>query len=248
MISKGFQALGHVWTTCYTGLTVKLQNQMRECGKNRVRPNPPLPFPYRFLNLLLAVLLAGLGCGCDTVQDHSLTYALWNDSRDTSHSRPQADPDLKLFVSETSSDVLVEYSAVSDRSKGVQRHAYFLKAGGRRIAACKPPRFVDVRRAAGLAPIAILNSVPPTNSPAFTTAVFAVGTGTTFAVYRPESAPEFHALPYYQDGIVVNSWGRVALTPFTATVDAVVDVAVIGTVAGVFAAWALCEGQSSWRP
>jgi hypothetical protein len=221
---------------------------MRECDQNKGRPNPPLPFPYRFLNLLLAALLAGLGGGCDTIQDHSLTYALWNDSRDTSHSRPQADPDLKLFVSEKPLDVLVEYNAVSDRNQGVQRHAYFLKAGGGRIAACKPPRFVDVRRAAGLASIAILSAVPPTNSPAFTNAVFAVGTGSTFAVYRPESTPEFYALPYYQDGIIVNSWGCVALTPFTATVDVVVDVAVIGTVAGVLAAWAMCEGQSSWRP
>jgi hypothetical protein len=50
------------------------------------------------LNGLLSVLLAGLAGGCDTIQDHSLTDALWSDSRDTSHCRPQADPKLKLAV------------------------------------------------------------------------------------------------------------------------------------------------------
>ena len=49
-------------------------------------------------NGLLSVLLTGLAGGGDTIQDHSLTYALWSDSRDTSHCRPQADSKLKLAV------------------------------------------------------------------------------------------------------------------------------------------------------
>lgn len=202
----------------------------------------------RSLNLLLAAVLAGLGGGCNTIQDHSLTYALWTDSRDTSHCRPQADPGLKLFIAEHPPDVLVEYNAVSDRTKGVQRRAYFLEANARRLAVCKPPKFVGLRRDASLVPIPIVPLDSRTNSPVSTNAVFAVGEGGAFTLYRPESSPEFCVLPYYQDGIVVNSWNRVALTPLAVTVDAVVDVTVIGVVAGCVAAYALCSGNTEWRP
>lgn len=200
------------------------------------------------LNFLLAALLAGLGGGCDTIQEHSLTYALWNDSRDTSHSRPPADSDLKLFASKHPPDVLVEYNAVSDRQQGIQRRAYFLDANRDRIAAGKPPRFVDAQRAAGLKPITVVKSVPPTNSPFFTNVCFAVCQGSTFTLYRPESSPEFCALPYYQDGIIIGSWKRAALTPFALAVDAVVDVTIVGAVAGVLAAYVYCGGSGSFTP
>ncbi len=196
----------------------------------------------RSLNCLLAVLLAGLGSGCNTIQDHSLTYALWSDSRDASHCRPQADPKLKLFASEQPPDVLVEYDAVSDRSKGVQRRAYFLNANARRLADSKPPRFVEVRRETGLAPIPIVSAESQTNSPVSTNVVFAVCQDGTFTLYRPESSPEFCVLPYYQDGIIVNSWKRVSLTPFVLTEEVVVDTAVIGAVAAVVAGYACCVG------
>lgn len=200
------------------------------------------------LNLLLASLLAVAGGGCDTIQDHSLTYALWSDNRDTSHCRPQADPDLKLFAAKHPPEVLVEYKAVSDRSQGVQRRAYFLHANAGRLAACKPPRFVDFRREAGLAPIPIVPSESKTNSPVCTNAVFAVCQADTFTLVRSESSPEFCLLPYYQDGIVVHSWKSVALTPFAVTVDTVVDVGVIGAAAGCLALYAFCAGNTAWRP
>jgi hypothetical protein len=203
---------------------------------------------YKSLNILLVVLLAGLGGGCDTIQDHSLTYALWSDSRDTSHCRSQTDPQLRLFDSEHPPDVLVEYNAVGDWRKGVQRRAYFLNASSKRIAAGKPPRFVNARRDAGFTPIAVLKSVPPPNSPAFTNVVFAICQGTTFTLYRPESSPEFCALPNYQDGIVINSWKRAALTPSALVVDAVVDVTIIGVVAGVVAGYAYCGGAGTVSP
>ena len=206
-------------------------------------------FLCQSLNVLLAVLLANLGVGCDTIQEHSLTYSLWHDGRDTSHCRPSADSDLGLFNSEHPADVLVEYDAMSDRHPVVQRRAYFLDASRNLIAAGKPPRFVDSRRADGLPPIPVLKSVPTTNSPAMTNAIFAVCQGSTFTLYRPASSPEFCALPYYQDGVVYQnghvtaSWERAALTPFALTVDAVVDVVVIGAVAGVVAIYAYCDGR-----
>lgn len=200
------------------------------------------------MNILGLALLAGLGGGCQTIQDHSLTYALWTDSRDTSHSRPAADPATKLFDLAFPPDTLVEYDAVSDRCKGTRRRAYFLKAGSKRIAAGKPPHFVDARREVGLAVIPVLKSMPPTNSPAFTNGVFAVCKDSAFTLFRPESSPESGVLPYYQDGIIVGSWKRVALTPFALAVDGVVDVTVIGAAAGVVAVCAMCQDTSGWRP
>jgi hypothetical protein len=200
------------------------------------------------LNVLLAFLLAGLGGGCDTIQEHSATCTLWRDSRDDSHCRPQADPDLKLFDSEHPPDVLVEYIAVSDRRKGVQRRAYFLNASSKRIAAGKPPRFVDSRRAAGLAPIVVSKSPAQTNSLAFTNVIFAVRQGNTFILFRPESAPEYCLLPSYPDGKVFGSWQCAALTPIALTADAVVvvvAVAVVGTVVGFVAA---CQSNLTVRP
>jgi hypothetical protein len=201
------------------------------------------------LNILLAVLLAGLGGGCDTIEEHSLTYSLWSGHRDNSHCRPEANPDLKLYDSEHPLDVLVEYNAVSDRLPDVQRRAYFLAASRDRIAASKPPRFVAFRRAAGLPSVPVLKSAPATNSPAFTNVVFAVSQGGTFTLYRPESSPEFCVLPYYQDGFIHQDrgtngyWKRVVLTPPAVAVDAVVDVTVIGLAAGFVAVYVYCEDQ-----
>ena len=200
------------------------------------------------LNALLAVLLAGLAIGCDTIQQHSLTCVLWNDSSSYSHCRPQTHPDLKLFDSEHPSDVLVEYNAVSDQRQGVQRRAYFLNASSRRIAAGKPPRFVDPRRDTGLKSIAVLKSASQTNSLALTNGVFAVAKGNRFTLYRPENSPEFCALPYYQDGGTIGSWKHTALTPFALAVDVVVDVTVIGVVAGFVAAYAYCQGGGTVSP
>src|ERR1035441_2057664 len=200
------------------------------------------------LNILLAVLLAGLGGGCDTIQEHSATCALWRGSRDNSHCRPQADPDLKLFDSEHLPDVLVEYNAVSDRRKGVQRRAYCIKASSKRIAAGKPPRFVDPRRAAGLAPIVVLKSPAQTNSLSFTNVIFAVRQGNTFILFRPESAPEYCLLPSYPDGKTFASWQCAALMPVALTADAVVvvvAVTVVGTVVGFVAA---CQSNLTVRP
>ena len=204
------------------------------------------------LNFMLATLLAVLGGGCSTIQDHSLTYALWSDSRGHSYCRPQADPGLKLFNSDFPPDVLVEYNAVSDRNKGVQRRAYFLAANARRLAASKPPRFVDVRREAGLAPIPIMPSESNKNPAVSTNDVFAVAEASAFTLYRPESSSEYCLLPNYPDGAVVNPWERGALTPLAVTADAVVDVTVIGVVVGVAGGigflYACCESNVSWRP
>lgn len=211
-----------------------------------------LPWLTKSLNVLLAVLLAGLGGGCSTIQNDSLTYALWSDSGDNSQCRPQADPDLKLFDSENPPDVLAEYNAVSDRSKSVQRRAYFLGANSRRLAAGKPPRFVDVRRQADLAPIPVVASTSNSNAPVGATNPFAVCHGGSFILYRPESSPEYCTLPCYQDVSVGTRCTRVALTPFTVTTDVVVGVAVIGVVVGVVGGVAFlvgcCESNVSWRP
>ena len=202
----------------------------------------------RCLNVLLALVLAGSGGGCNTIQDNSRTYALWNDSRDTSRCRPATDPKLALFDSENQPDVLVEYNAVSDRRKGIERRAFFLNANSGRMGAGQPPRFVDPRRAAGLTPIPVVKSPPPTNSTPFTNGVFAVSEGYAFTLYRPESYPQYCKLPSYSDGRTFGSWECVALTPVTVTADAVQLVVVVAIVGSLVAFVGACESGLTVTP
>jgi hypothetical protein len=208
----------------------------------------PLQLFCKSMNILLAVLLAGLGGGCDTIQEHSVTCSLWNDSRNHSYCSSSADPELKLFDSERPPDVLVEYNTVSGRHKGIQRRAFFLNANSGRMDAGKPPRFVPVRRDAGLTPIPVVKSVAQTKSPPFTNTVFAVYEGYAFTLYRPESYPQYCKLPNYPDGKIFASWQCVTLTPVAVTADAVELVVVVAIVGAVGAFVAACESNLTVRP
>jgi len=200
------------------------------------------------LKLLFALLLAGLGSGCDTIQEHSVTSSLWNDGRNRSHCSPAANPELKLFDSEHPPDVLVAYNAVSDRHNGTERRAFFLNANGGRMDAGKPPRFVGIRRETGLTPIPVVKSASQTNSLPFTNAVFAVCQGGGFTLYRPESNPQYCQLPSYPDGSTFTSWQCVVLTPAAVTADVVQVVVVVAIVGSVVAFVGACESNLTVKP
>jgi len=199
----------------------------------------------KYSSLLLVVLLAGLGAGCQTMQEHSLTCAVWKERHDSSECRPVSPPELKLFTSENPPDVLVEFNAVSHRYKGVRRLAYFLNANRDDLAAGKPPRFVNPRRGAGLTPIVIVTRPAETNLPAFNHATFAVHQGNSFILYQPECQPDYCALPCFADGA---SWPYDALMPVAFVGDVVVVSAVVGVVAGWACIVGLCESNSSFSP
>lgn len=186
----------------------------------------------KFLSLLLAALVAGLGSGCESVKQCSLTYKLW-DNGVRSYCEPVADPELALFEAPSKPDILVQYTAISDRHDGVRRLAYFLEANQRRIVAGRAPHFVNPKRCLNLQPI----PKGASNNCYF----IAGGNGQTFTLYRQGREPQCFNLPDYRDDH--NAATRAALTPLAVTGDAVL----VGAVAAVIAAYALAEGNSTIR-
>jgi hypothetical protein len=184
------------------------------------------------LNVLLAVLLAGAGGGCETAKKASFTYKLW-DKDVRSYCQPVANPELALYMAKSPPDVLVEYNALSDRNDQIKRLAYFLEANQTRIAAGKAPYFVDPKLSRNL--VAIPHQV--------STNTYAVlGTnGWAFTLYRPGGELEVCNLPTYRDDH--NTAGRVALTPLAVAGDATI----IGVVAAVFMGYAYAQSGGTVR-
>ena len=180
------------------------------------------------LPIFLAATLTGLGCGCETAKDYSLTYKVW-DNDERSYCEPLANPDLTLFEVESKHDVLVQYTAISDRHDGTLRRSYFLKASGARIAAGKSPHFVRVKPGRDWKAIPI-NGRPPLANYSVSTNIYAKATGKFFTLYRQGRQSGRHQLPDYRDDH--GAWERAALTPFAATGDVVMLGAVVGFVAG----------------
>ena len=181
----------------------------------------------------LVVLLAGLGGGCETVEDVSLTYKLWD--KDTiSFCQPAPNPKLAVFNVPAQHDFLVEYDAISDQHVKVSRLAYFMDTSEARIEQGKAPHFIKPGQFPNLQPIPYEVS---TNE-----YVLVSTNGTSFTLFQPNQPPEHHDLPFYQD----DHWSatRVALTPFAVTGDAVL----VGACAGVMAVWMLCENGTAIRP
>ena len=197
------------------------------------------------LRWLFVLLLSGLVSGCETVKQDSFTYNLWSDQTGASHCRPQADPELKLFVSEKPGDVLVEYNALGGHQKAARRRAYYLFASADRLAAGKPPRFVSTNLAAGLVPIIVLSPAAPPLARSCTNTIFAESHGATFTLHSPNYGPEDYKLPDYPDERLAGNLTRVALTPVAVTVDTTVAAAVVGAVGGVLAVLSLCESGST---
>jgi hypothetical protein len=178
------------------------------------------------LNVVLAVLLAGLGGGCETAKNASFTYKLW-DKDVRSYCQPAANPELALYEANPPRDVLVEYSALSDREDQIKRLAYFLDASQKRIAAGNAPQFVDPKLSRKL------TAIPKQVS---TNTYALIGTnGWTFTMYRPGREPQVCNLPTYRDDH--NTAGRVALTPLAVAGDATI----IGVVAAVFMGYAYAQ-------
>ena len=186
----------------------------------------------RHLSILLAGILAGLGSGCETAKNYSLTYKLW-DNGARSFCEPVANPELALSAVPFKGDFLVEYNAISDRHDGVRRLAYFLEANQQRINAGKAPHFVNSGRYRNLQ--AIPDSVS-TNC-----YVISSEYGQAFTVYRPGCKPQSFKLPDYRDDH--NTLVRTTLTPFAVAGDATV----VGVAAAVLVAYACANGGETFR-
>lgn len=178
----------------------------------------------------LLPLLAALGAGCQTVEDNSLTYRLW-DKGNISFCQPAPKPELALFTAPAQKDILVEYNALSDNHVQVTRLAYLMQAGETRIQRGKAPHFVKPGTRGDWRPIA--------NQVSTNAYVLAGQDGKSFTLFRQSRPPEQHNLPFYQD----DHWSvtRVALTPLAVTGDA----AIVGACVGVMAVWMLCESGTT---
>ena len=197
------------------------------CLTKNVMKGKPHIF-LKFLNVVLAALLAGWGGGCETAKEYSLTYKVWdNDVR--SFCEPLANPDLALFEVPSKQDVLVQYTAYSDRHDGTLRLSYFLKASSARIAAGKPPVFVRVKRDAYWKAIPV-NDQPGLSANSVSTNIYAKATGNYFTLYRQGQWPQMYQLPDYRDDC--GAWERAALTPLAVTGDAVIVGSVLGVIVG----------------
>jgi hypothetical protein len=181
-----------------------------------------------FVLLLAGLALSPTGC----------TVALWN-SPTTSFCEPAPDPNLALFEAGPHSDILVEYSAISDKHDNVLRLAYFSNANQKRIAAGKSPHFTSPKRSLKMQAIPIAGLQPISHPLALTNSYATVTTNRqAFTLFRPGCQPENYALPFYRDDY--STLRRVALTPVALTVDA--------TIIGAFAAliWAGDGNVSSY--
>ena len=182
----------------------------------------------RCLPGLLAGALMGLVCGCETARDYSLTCKLW-DNEVRSYCEPLANPDLALFDVASRKDVLVQYSAISDRQNGVRRRSYFLEANRARIQAGKSPHFVRRKPRADW-PVVPVNGQTALAAGFVSTNIYAQASGKILTLYRQNQLPETHQLPDYRDDHQVLM--RTALTPFAFAGDVIVAGTVVGLVAG----------------
>jgi hypothetical protein len=182
---------------------------------------------------LLAAGLWLLGTGCETVEQYSLTYRLWDNEDLRKWSEPAPNPNLALFEATNGADILVQYDALSEKHSTVKRRAYYLQRNEARIAAGKKPKLVSLAVADGMKPIPVLPAQGTTTNLSPEPLAYAVVTeaGREFTLYRPGESGAKVELPIYPEtsGTPI----RIVLTPFAVAGDTVM-VGVVASVVGFF--------------
>jgi hypothetical protein len=192
----------------------------------------------------LAACLVWLACGCETVQDYSLSYKVWDNDDFRKWSEPSSNPRLALFETPDHTKVLVAYDAYSEKHSVIKRQAYYLAPNQARIGAGKAPRFVPPVGVDGMQPIPVFaQSALATNLPAGLTNYAALSeSGREFTLHPQAEFFGSFQLPVYPEssGTAV----RIALTPFAAAGDTVM----IGLVASAVAVILACESGFGFAP
>ena len=183
-----------------------------------------------------ALMLIVLETGCATVEKYSLTYRLWDNEDLTKFSEPAADVNLALFEVSNRADVLVQYNAITESHKAVQRRSYLLRANLARIMAKKKPIPAEPFSPEEMKSIPVLLSAEvATNRPPEQMAyAVAIDQGRGFKLYRPGQPEETYDLPVYAE--TSGTPTRVALTPFALAGDTAMVCGVLAVLA--FIAWA----------
>jgi hypothetical protein len=196
----------------------------------------------RMTGLLLGLWL--LVSGCETVQQYSLTYKVWDTDDFRKWSEPAPDPCLALFETPDHAQVFVAYDAYSEKRSVIKRQAYYLQPNQAQIDAGKAPRFVPPVPPAGMNPIPVFaaRALGPNPPPKLTDYAVLAESGRAFTLCPQAEAIDPLPLPVYPErsGTAV----RVALTPFAAVGDTVM----VGLVASVAALVLACESGFSFTP
>jgi hypothetical protein len=214
---------------------------MRCCSNKNDRPDGW----RQFIACFLAVSLAPLATGCDTMRDSTMTGRLW-DAGGINRCLPAPTPNLKLYRTPDDKDVLVTYDELREKNDSIRRRAFFFQPNVRRLEDHKRPKFVspDKVRELELVPVAEFGN---TNAPA-EEVVFsktsADGQAFTLIWFGADLGP--YALPVYVDrGSEVR---RALLTPLTTTGDVIVAVVVVALVAGAIARYGYaCSAATDHR-
>jgi hypothetical protein len=192
----------------------------------------------------VAVCLLFLVSGCETVQDHSLSYKLWDNADLSKWSEPSSNPRLALFESPDHTKLLVVYDAVSEKHSVVKRQAYYLEPNQARISAGKAPKFTDPAAAEGMTPIPVFEAATIATNPPTHLTNYAIlsESGREFTLHPQAERLGAFQLPAYPEtsGTIV----RVALTPLAA----VGDTAMVGVVAAFAALIVACESGFYYAP
>lgn len=195
-------------------------------------------------NTGLAVCLALMVTGCETVQQYSLSYKLWNNEDWRKWNEPAPNPRLALFDTRDHTNLLVEYDAYSEKRSTIKRQAYYLQSSQARINEGKAPKLVKPAAAEGMESIPVFEAKAiGTNAPTHLMNYAIISeSGREFSLHPQAEPLGAFRLPVYPEssGTIM----RVALTPFTAIGDTVM----VGLVASVVALYWACESGFSFSP
>jgi len=193
-----------------------------------------------FIHSIFFATLLPLLSGCEAVQDHTLTGALWGGGT-SDYYKSATNAELKLFQRGTDKEVLVEYKEERENTGATRMRAYFLLANDERIRLRKKPHYLPISLSAGMEPIPVQTN----NGTKLRVQVWAqlLDNARGFTLVRDGSIQGEYTLPVYKD--TAEELKRVLLTPGTVTVDAVVWGTIGGVVVGVYAAYIYAGGSFS---
>jgi hypothetical protein len=192
----------------------------------------------------LAACLLFLVSGCETVQECSLSYKVWDNSDFSKWSEPSPNPRVAIYESPDHTKLLVEYDAYSEKHSMIKRQAYELQSNQARISAGKAPKLVGPAAAKGMTSIPVFEAATVVTNPPTHLTNYAIisESGREFTLHPQAERLGAFQLPAYPEssGTMV----RVALTPLAAVGDTVM----VGLVASVVALIVACESGFTYAP
>jgi hypothetical protein len=166
------------------------------------------------------------------------TSKVWEEGQFARFHEPATPANLRLFQSERSGDVLVEYDEWRDGDESIRRRAYWLEPNRERVHARRKPRFVPIDRASGLAAIPATEAPPGAGDATIEKRYAVIPTQSqAFILYSADQKVGDYELPVYQDasGRVL----QVALTPIAVAADLTI-------VGGYLFVWIWSSAALSW--